>query len=500
MQTVQKKPRSGGLQRRMLLLLLAVLLLTLAVTASMLLSRPTPEEDYDAPPDFPIQLVETAYSDVVSITIRRGDEAPWTAVYSGSDDLGDEFVTILGDDGFTLTWAESISFLLGAVCVTAEEVLTDDPAEYRDHLADFGLNPPELEAHIVYASSPELHLRVGNKGPDGTWRYMLVGGDDRLFAFSNGSVEALFVNRDTLRKVSQPPLHKARIDCITLTEGESVTQWTLDGAITDADAIDKWRITAPFAYPAAADAMEKLLSSAAGLRLSAYVAPATAENLTLYGFDTPRLTIELHQAAGTIAATNADGAAEATDYAESTTTYVIGGEKSDMIDYVRCGDGIYLSSHFATGVFMGYDVAATMSRFPLLTALGNLAKLTIAQEDAVSEYVLTRTERVAENNELVTDEEGHPVYDVTVACNGEPVDYAAFEAAYSDLALVMVSGKLSADETVSAAPHTAYTFTDVDGTIHTVELATFDVLHDAVIVDGYPAFYLIKGGFNLTLD
>ena len=85
-------------------------------------------------------------------------------------------------------------------------------------------------------------------------------------------------------------------------------------------------------------------------------------------------------------------------------------------------------------------------------------------------------------------------------CNGEPVDYAAFEAAYSDLALVMVSGRLSADETVSTAPHTAYTFADVDGTIHTVELATFDVLHDAVIVDGYPAFCLIKGGFNLTLD
>ena len=41
--------------------------------------------------------------------------------------------------GFTLTWEESIDFLLGAVCIVATDVLTDDPADYADHLADFGV-------------------------------------------------------------------------------------------------------------------------------------------------------------------------------------------------------------------------------------------------------------------------------------------------------------------------------------------------------------------------
>ena len=61
------------------------------------------------------------------------------------------------------------------------------------------------------------------------------------------------------------------------------------------------------------------------------------------------------------------------------------------------------------------------------------------------------------------------------------------------------TGTLPAGEEITTAPHTEYVFTDVNGAVHTVALATFDALHDAVIVDGFPAFYLIKGGFKLNL-
>ena len=148
---------------------------------------------------------------------------------------------------------------------------------------------------------------------------------------------------------------------------------------------------------------------------------------------------------------------------------------------------------------MDYDVYATMSRFPVMTALGNLKQLTICEGDVVTEYRLTRTEQVAANNALITDEEGHAVYITAVTKDGKPVDFAAFESAYQALTTVTVSGTLSASAPLPV-PHTAYIFTDVDGTVHTVELATFDVLHDAVIVNGHAAFYLIKDGFRLNLD
>ena len=498
MQTVRKRTRHTGENRR-LLLLAAVLLLSAVGAAGFLLLRSEPTDEYTAQPDMPIQLVETSYSNVASITIRRGSEAPWTAVYTDGEDIASQAVTILGEDGFTLTWEESIDFLLGAVCIAAEEVLTDNPADYIDHLADFGLEEPEFEAQIVYVNTPALHLRVGDKGPDGTWRYMLVDGDDRLFAFSNGSVDALFVNRDTLRKVSQPPLHKARIDRVTLTTPAGRTEWTLMGDIHDADAIDRWEITQPVQYPADATAMSNLLTSVAGIHLGAYIGPATPEKLATCGFDVPRLTIDIHMDAGTIATNSASGSAEAIDYPAQTLTYIIGGEKSDLIDYVLFDGHLYTTSRFNIGMFLDYDVRATMSRYPVMVALGNLAKLTIINPTATYEYILTRTEQVAANNELVTDNDGNVVWDVTVTRNGEPCDYDAFAAAYNTWSLVTVSGVLPEGEYSLAEPESRYIFTDVDGTVHEIGLTTFDALHDAVIVDGHAAFYLIKGGFFATL-
>ena len=495
MQNVRKKAPVTGSRRRLLWLAAAGLALAGIIGLSLLVSR---EPAWESTPnvDTSVLLYDYDATEVVSITIQRGSEEPWTAAQESELQL-----TLLGDGGYTLTEDESLELLEAASSIMAEDVLTEDPAVYAEHLEDYGLDDPRYVAQIRYADGTQVVLRVGDTAYDGAWRYMLIDGDDRLFAFSNGSVESLFVNKDTLRSVGQPTLHKARIDRITLTSPEGVeAQWTLEGQITDSDALDKWRIIAPFSYPADADAMSTLLTNMANLRLGSYVGPATEEALAAYGFDQPRQIIEIHMAAGTIGVINSDGAVEATDFPESTVTFIIGGEKSDMIDYVRCGDEIYLSSHFTMGMFIGYDVTSTMSRYPVLTALGNLDSLTIEQSGEITQYVITRVEQVAENNDLVTDEDGNVVYDISLTRNGEAADYAAFENAYNDLTLVTVSGTLPEGETATAEPHTVYTFRDVDGTMHTVALATFDVLHDAVIVDGQQAFYLIKGGFKLNMD
>ena len=482
-------------QKKRIFLLFFLLLLLGAFAAASLLASQTEPESIPAPASTAANLYEYTPAQVASITIRRGNEAPWTVTQV------DGLLTLEGEGGFTLSESTSSALLDAACILPCEAVLTDDPAEYQAHLDDFGLDTPRYEATVAYTDGVTAHLSIGDPGTENNaWYYMIIEGDDRLFTFSRGMVEALFVSRDSLWDVESPTIHKARIDRLTLTGPSGVeAEWTLQGDITDADAADKWRISAPFSYPADAGAMATLLSNASNLRLGAYVCPATPENLAAYGFDAPRLTIDIHMAAGTIGVIGADGAVVPTDFPESTVTFVIGGEKNDMVDYVLFGDTIYISSHFTMGLFIDYNVTATMSRYPVATALGNLASLTISESSTVTEYVLTRTEQVAANNELITDEDGNPVWDVTVTRNNEPVDYTAFETTYNKLAMVTVSGTLPEGQIIPA-PHTIFTFNDVDGTVYTVALADFDVLHDAVIVDGHPAFYLIKGGFRMNLD
>lgn len=88
----------------------------------------------------------------------------------------------------------------------------------------------------------------------------------------------------------------------------------------------------------------------------------------------------------------------------------------------------------------------------MLTALGNLASLSRETADGVDTWVITRTEQVAENNELVTDDEGNQVYDIALTKNGESADYTAFSAAYNQLMMVTMSGRLPDGWTAADAP------------------------------------------------
>lgn len=484
-----------------------VLAAVAALIAVLLLSRSLEREEQQriaeqtalsVSPSTAQTLVDHLPEDVVSIAVSYPDEPSWTVVQTSAG-----LLELQGEDGFTLSAATSESLLSAAASFMCEEVLTENPADYADHLADFGLETPGRTAVITYADGQVVTLYVGDRAPHtAAWHYMLMAGDDRLFGLGVGTVDALFLSRESLREVQQPTIHRARIDRLTLRSGDGSVraEWALAGEITDADALDRWTITAPFRYPADPEAMSSLLKNVANLRLGAYVAPATEDNLALYGFDAPRQVIEIHMATGTMGSTGADGVYATQDWPEAAVTFTIGGARSDMVDYVRYGDDIYVCSHFTMGSFITVDPRSTMSAYPLPTALGNLASLQIETESAVTEYVVHRTEQVAENNDLMTDEDGNVLYVYSLTRNGEAASYEAFSAAYERLMITSVSGLIPEAEIPDNAPYITYTFTDVNGTVHVIGLHAYTALHDAVSVDGHIAYYLEKGAFSLDLE
>lgn len=493
MQDVRRKTARKGPSRLALLLLAAALLLgALTVRALLPEEVAAPPETHGATAQV-LMRHESEEIERIAVTLRSGEG--WEAAQTSPGVLA-----LTDDPDMAIAAGYAANLLRAASEISCEAVLTEEPSRYLGELAAFGLDDPALVATVTYTDGQTVTMRVGGavSEADVGWRYMLVDGDERLFAIDRGTAEDLAVDRSLLRPVDQPTLHAARFDRLTLTGPEGlVGAWALDGAIGDADAGDRWYLTAPLRYPADAETIATLKQNLASLRLGAWVGPATPDNLRLYGFDAPRLTIEAHQAAGSFGAVNVAGEWTLTDWPESDFTLTVGGALSEDIDYILYEDTIYTGSHYLLDVFMSLDWRGTLSRYIAPTALGNLARLTVETAEESHEYVITRTERVAENNELVTDENGSVVYDRACALDGEPYDDAAFEAAYGRLIVATVSGSLPEGWTSDAAPHTVYTFWDVSGEKHTVALADFDALHDAVLMDGVAAFYLIKGGFGL---
>lgn len=490
---VKKKQRKSLRHSRMWLLLCAVALAG-CVTAGILLNPPEPPQpEHTHDPSGVLAEYETTQVQRMAVTLREG--GGWAAVQSGGG-------LILEDDpAYTVSVDMAASMLAAARRISYQAVLAQEAASWADRTADFGLADPRVMLDVTYDDGSRWVIRIGDmfSHENGSAYYMQVEGDERLFALDKGSAEALMVERALLHPVTQPVLHKARFDRISLTDGQGqvLAEWALQGTI-GGNAQDRWLLTAPVQYPADGEAMSTLQDHLANLRLGAYVGAATPENLEACGFDQPRLTLTVHQAAGAIGTTGADGVYAVSQWPEETFTLTVGGAKNDMVDYVLVGGEICLASHFTLEVFLNMEPASTLSRYTVPVALGNLKRLTLRTQAGEAVYEVIRTERVAENNQLLTDGAGNVLYDVSCTLNGGEIGYAAFESAYNELLKVTVSGYLPDGWQQEEAPHTTWIFEAATGESHTLELVRFDAMHDAVLLNGSALFYLIRDG--MTFD
>ena len=496
LQVKKKTPRTSRHGRRWMLLC-AVALLAGCVAAYGLLrgrSAELPERDHSHDGGV---IASHQAEEVVRLSVTTTHGA-WTLLREAGGG-----VTLENDEDFEVDEQVAEDLFSAVQTLAYEEMLSDDPAEFQDHLADFGLETPMLRVEVAYTDGSAYTLTVGDElsREESGYHYMQLEGDPRLLTMDLGTMEALMLDRGALHPVTQPTLHKARFDRITFRngQGDTLAEWALQGGI-GGNAQDRWMLVQPVRYPADGDSIANLQSSLANLRLGGYVGAATPENLTAYGFDEPRFVLEIHQAAGATGTLDEDGVYGVTDWPESTFTFTVGGAKSDMVDYVLVDGSIYVSSHFLLEVFMDMDVKNSVSRYTVPVALGNLSRLTVESGGDRQDYSIIRNEQVAENNALITDSEGQVQYDLTCELNGQAIPYASFEAAYNELLKVTVSGWLPEGWAPAEAPHTTFTFEAVDGETHTLALTAFDTLHDAVTLDGCTLFYLIRDGMAFRVE
>ena len=489
MQTVEKKTRHRRIPRWALAALLLALLSALLYA---LLAQPQSEVPVREPEGGVLRQADPL--DVARITVTRRDGGAWTAEQR---DPGELFVLPQGgESGFSLSERTAARLIAAAASVEYTSVLGLPGEGWEASLTEFGLNPPEAAVTYTYADGTSLTLRLGSRseGTDEVFCYFLAKGDGRLLALDVGTAEELLTDRALLRPLPQPALHKARIDEIVITSaGGGTASWRLEADITDGDALNRWFLTSPVRYPAEGEAVEGLCQRLSQLYMGGWAADATEENLSLYGFDAPRWTLRVHQAAGATLATDDSGAATAVDWPESWSEFTVGGQKSELVDYVLWDGGIYLCSALTLRALLEVQPLSTLTRYVILTAPDNLTSLTVATPEGRDVYTVERTARLDEDGRPLTDAAGGTVYDSHVEKNGRPMSWDAFSAAYAALLGQTVTGMLPEDFVCGGEAAAEYLFETVSGSPHTVRLYPFDALHDAVELDGCAVFYLYRG-------
>ena len=484
MQPVPHQKRQNHPHARWLLLGAVLLLLLGALLFWKHLDQPAPD---------PVPSESTS-------GVLAAHTAAEVAALTVTDRSGESWQAVQRDGGLQLTDAPDFpvsaqmeqQLLESAAMVTYLEVLAESSAEYEEHLAELGLDQPWMVS-ITYTDGTALTLQIGDENRiEEPFTYLRVVGDERLYAMDITSAENLCVERALLHEVVQPVLHKARMDRITFwnEKGDIAAAWELQGAITAGDAEDHWLETVPVRYPADGEAIDRLKSNLSNLRLGAYVAEGTAENLAKYGLASPRFTLQVHQAAGEIYDTDEEGQVVPVAWAADECTLSVGDARSDVVDYVLYEGAIYRTSHFSLETLMTWDARETLTRYVVPMPLANLQRLTLRTGDGTTVYEVERDEET-------NPETGETEIVNSVTRNGEAMSYSAFEAAYQALLLVTVSGELPAEWSALEEPHTVYTFRSVTGEEREVALLSFDPLHDAVRLDGEAVFYLIRGGMEL---
>ncbi len=484
---LQVEKRKGRKPGKWVILLVFLLLALIGGVLAYALRReaePVPERTKTGG-----SLVSRDPSEIARMTIRvRGREA-WTAERDAEGRL-----ILSGAEGWTVDPALGERIEDALANLVFEDILTENPEEYRDHLEDFGLSDPALTARVLYTDGTEITLRIGDSSglADQNFRFMTVEGDDRLYALAGSFLEDLQVEQELLHPVEQPEIQTGRLDRITVLDGEGrkTKEWLLQGKITDADAPASWLVSLPVSYPADQDAVSSLKKNVGNLRMGLYVAEATEENLAAYGLDRPQTVLEIHLAAGTTGQVTEDGVYGAVDRAEETLRFCFGNSRNEMTDYVLFGETSYTMNHFTAAAVTELDPADTLARYPVTVPLETLGGLTVERADGTKdEYRLSTVS-------LPPEQEGEGERTaVTCTKNGQEADYEAFAAVYQRWQVVTVSGSLP-EGWQKQETEVRMTFTALSGKTHVLELSPYDALHDAVTLDGSTLFYLVKDGMD----
>ena len=473
--------RAGGRHRRLWAALLLLLILLLIALALYLMRRepallPAIEREE------PVVLIDREEEELSSITIANPYDAPYTLVNTA------EGWQMEGMADFVFRESMLDSIVINACFLQTAETVLDTAEEEGLTAADFGLEEGCTRVSVRFTDGSECAFRIGSpvysESDTASFYYLMLEGDSRVFTVEMDVWDAYTNTRMALHEVGDPALNGELIDRITFT-GEN--------AFTAEKRADGWYMTAPFVYPLSDSAMETLLEKIEKVRFAQYVGRAAEYDLAACGLDTPRRVMTLDIAKSVV--TGYDDKDEVVGekvLPAYQLTFEIGGDDSEVAFFCQYRDDIVKISRFSANFMLEQTYEELLLTAPANAPTNDLLAFAWKTETQEKRYTFELVERLLENNEFETDENGNVLHDLQVFRDGAPCDAAAFLYAYRSLVELHTVRRLPQGYAVQGTPRLMVTLTR-SASVRTLAFYPYDALHEAVMVDGVALYYVEKG-------
>ena len=483
MQHPEKSNHKSLLKKRKFIAILAGIAVLLALAFVLLL--PAIKAYFLQVPSVPSQpqhrfetLDEAEAEDLESITVGQLQGETYTLAYE-NDRL------FLQREGGRLPVEEALAkeIVNGVTLIAVEDTISDDQEEIRGHLFDMGLEPSEIIVTVRYLSGREDIFEIGHAIPDESGHYFRWSGSEKIYMCETGLYDLFNYPSSLLLPVEQIALEKSLIDRITLHPQEQPSMDIL--FTTDISGMVNGALQTPYIYPLGEAEAEALLAAAANFRLGSAQGEVNEENMEAYGFENPLAAIEIHQQAGAYGMVDAQGVYQTQALEEQTLRLVIGRKEEEHFYTCWYKGNCYFVSRFLVAPLLMATPETLTTRNP--ASMGDAVVTGIEIQTGTGLLNLKRqwVERVLENNQLDTDEQGNLLYDEVATQNGEPMNPERFDSLVTRLQELRVSGDADKNLPIQEmVPRWQITLETAGGMKRMVAAYPLDAFFDAIAVDG----------------
>ena len=310
------------------------------------LLKTEPKDETDAAPSFTptptITLFKTEKENIAAIKITS--EGSSYTVSKG----GDGKWVVNNDPAIKISQSKADTLAYECSSITVKQLVKENVTDF----APYGLNDPYARVEISLTDGAMQNVLIGALTADGSLRYIMLEGEDKVYAKSASGADSLALKLEKLRDASLYSVNAEEITAITMEKQDShkivlvkEEQSTEEGE----EPVYLWKMKEPLVKEISNyNLSENVLQTIPALSFDS-VAADSASDLGQYGLDTPFATYSVSDAENTytVLVGNENNGSRYVKMPDSPTIYLVSNSKLEFLNvgYLQLVDKlIYLEN------------------------------------------------------------------------------------------------------------------------------------------------------------